>query len=198
MLPFSSSRLCLILFRDMHRYTRYSTSQMPFRCDRNDQPKKNQPERDWVDINRSDVAVAAPGSASLKSRMNYKFIIGSLVAGLFSIFLLSAQDTEPSTPELAQYYVVFLVKGPHWTADETPETKRLQIEHLAHIRQMHDSGKLLLAGPFPDEGNLRGMGIFKTATLEEAKQLAEDDESVKTGRLRVEVHRWMTPKGGLP
>ena len=132
--------------------------------------------------------------------LNYKITAGVLFVGLLgvSIIISSVQGQKAAAPELAQYFVVFLVKGPRWTAEETPETNRLQAEHLAHIGRLHDSGKLLLAGPFPDDGNLRGMGIFKTSTIEEAKQLAEDDESVRTGRLRVEVHRWMTPKGSLP
>ena len=115
--------------------------------------------------------------------LNYKVTAGVLFVGLLgvSIIISSVQGQKAAAPELAQYFVVFLVKGPRWTAEETPETNRLQAEHLAHIGQLHDSGKLLLAGPFPDDGNLRGMGIFKTSAIEEAKQLAEDDESVRTG-----------------
>jgi uncharacterized protein YciI len=44
----------------------------------------------------------------------------------------------------------------------------------------------------------RGILIFKTATMEEAKALAGNDPAVKAGRLVVEIHPWMVQKGVLP
>jgi uncharacterized protein YciI len=41
----------------------------------------------------------------------------------------------------------------------------------------------------------RGICIYDVKSLERAKALAEADPAVKAGRLRVEVHPWMSQKG---
>ncbi len=65
---------------------------------------------------------------------------------------------------------------------------------MANIQKMAESGKLLLAGPFADDGDLRGLFVFRTSTLEEAKAMAEQDPAVKAGRLRLEWHPWFSAK----
>jgi len=97
--------------------------------------------------------------------------------------------------EMDRYYIGFLRRGPKWTAESTPETQQIQAAHMAHIGQMAGSGKLVGAGPFSDGGQLRGVFIFKVASLEEAKALAEADPAVKAGRLAVDLHSWTGPGG---
>ena len=58
--------------------------------------------------------------------------------------------------------------------------------------------KLVVAGPFGDNGNLRGVFVFRVATLDEAKQLSATDPAVQAGRLVVDLHPWMVPEGILP
>ncbi|MGH9867050.1 MAG: YciI family protein [Candidatus Polarisedimenticolia bacterium] len=97
------------------------------------------------------------------------------------------------------YFVVLLKAGPSWTPDMTPEIEKLQQAHLDNIRKLHDAGKLVLAGPFLDDGDLRGMLVLTAATLEEARQVAGTDPMVKSGRLLADIHPWMGPreiKGG--
>ena len=107
-----------------------------------------------------------------------------------------AQDQSHGKPiEMTTYYVGFLYRGTKWTPGETLELQRLQEEHLTNIRRLADSGKLLLAGPFTDGGDLRGMFVFKVDSMEEAKALADGDPAVKAGRLRVELHTWYSAKG---
>jgi uncharacterized protein YciI len=48
--------------------------------------------------------------------------------------------------ELERYYLVFLKKGPCWTAESTPELERLQERHLAHLASLREGGYLTLAG----------------------------------------------------
>jgi len=100
----------------------------------------------------------------------------------------------PEDYEMATYQVAFYRKGPAWTLSTTPEHQKLQSEHLAHIGKMADSGKLILAGPFSDGGDLRGMLIFRVDSAEEAKALAEQDPAVKAGRLILEWHPWFAAK----
>jgi len=122
---------------------------------------------------------------------------------LLSVILVAA---EPDVEwEMTTYQVAFLKRGPNWTPAETPETKAIQEGHMDNIRKMGATGKLVIAGPFADGGDLRGMFIFRVATLEEAKAMAEQDPAVKAGRLVLEWHPWyaaknivVTPKAAGP
>lgn len=120
------------------------------------------------------------------------------VAAIFVVSLLApampVAAAGPEEYEMATYQVAFLMKGPAWSAAESPERAKLQEAHMAHIRKMAESGKLILAGPFADDGDLRGLFIFRTDSLEEAKALAEQDPSVRAGRLRIEWHPWYSAK----
>jgi len=102
----------------------------------------------------------------------------------------------PLTP--SNYIFGVLVRGPKWTNDETDETKRIQAGHMANIQRLAEAGKLVLAGPFIDGGDRRGVFIFKTDSLNEAQALTDTDPAVIAGRLRIVLHKWSVPKGMLP
>jgi len=91
-----------------------------------------------------------------------------------------------------------LRRGPQSAPADAEETRRLHEDHLAHIRSLMQSGKLGAAGPFTDDGELRGLLIFRAASLDEARALAEADPLVKSGRFVVEFHPWMAADGTLP
>lgn len=97
--------------------------------------------------------------------------------------------------EMRTYYMGFLYRGEKWTPEKTEETARIQTEHLAHIGAMAKSGKLILAGPFLDNTDLRGIFLFDVETMEEAQALCDQDPAVKAGRLRVELKPWYSAKG---
>ncbi|PYJ41886.1 MAG: hypothetical protein DME86_07015 [Verrucomicrobia bacterium] len=119
-------------------------------------------------------------------------------ASLLPVWLHAEEVQKSSPPELASYYFVLLTRGPEWTAEKTPATEKIQAAHLANITKLHDAGKLVLAGPFTDNGNWRGIFIFKTSSIEETKSLVENDPAVQAERLTYEIHPWATKKGMLP
>lgn len=96
--------------------------------------------------------------------------------------------------EMKTYYMVFLKRGPERNQDSATTAKIME-GHLAHLTRMNQSGKMDLAGPFLDDGEIRGICVYNVASLEEAKQLAEEDPAVKAGRLVIEIHPWMSAKG---
>lgn len=98
---------------------------------------------------------------------------------------------------LSAYYLCLLRKGPTWTGEETPEVERLSGQHLAYLGQLIAAGKIIVAGPV-DDNELRGFSIYRTATLAEARALAEADPGVQAGRFVVDMYRWFTPSGVLP
>lgn len=100
------------------------------------------------------------------------------------------------------YHIYFFKKGPAWSAEETPELDALQEQHLANLHRLGETGRLVLNGPlldpFATSGEIRGIGVLKTDTMQEARELLDTDPMVKVGRLVYEVHAWMVGKGILP
>lgn len=105
-----------------------------------------------------------------------------------------AQSSGNKEDNLKPYYLVLLKKGPHRDQDSTTAA-RIQREHLENINRMAQSGKLNIAGPFLDDGELRGVFVFDSNSEEEVRRLVEADPAVKSGRLTYEIHPWMTQKG---
>lgn len=87
------------------------------------------------------------------------------------------------------YVMAFLKAGPNRNQDSATAAN-LQAAHLANIRRMANEGKLVIAGPVLDTGDVRGIYIFNVESVEEAKALTETDPAIKAGRLAMELHPW--------
>lgn len=101
----------------------------------------------------------------------------------------------PEKMVLKKYFMVFLMKGPNRTQDDST-AQVIQGGHLAHINKMSKEGYLHMAGPFeyaPDS-NMAGILIFDVDTEEEALRLVSDDPAIKAGRLKPEVAAWWCAK----
>lgn len=90
---------------------------------------------------------------------------------------------------MRQYVMAFLKAGPNRDISET-EAMEIQRAHLDNIRRMAENGDLVLAGPFMDRGEVRGIYIFDVSTVEEARALTETDPAIEAGRLEMELHPW--------
>lgn len=106
---------------------------------------------------------------------------------------------KPAKPlKLTQTFLAFLTRGEKWTPEKTPATEEIQKGHMANINRLAEMKKLVAAGPFGDNGRLRGIFVFRVASLEEAKLLTATDPAVQSGRLAMDIHPWMVPEGVLP
>ena len=90
---------------------------------------------------------------------------------------------------MKKYVMAFLKTGPNQELDSV-KAAELQRAHLDNIFRLADEGKLALAGPFLDGGELRGVYIFNVETVEEAKALTETDPAIQAGRFVMELHPW--------
>ena len=97
-------------------------------------------------------------------------------------------------------YFGFLKKGPNRREgdDKNPEIQELQKAHIANINRLANLKKLVVAGPFGDDTELRGIFVFRVASLKEAQDLSATDPMIKIDRLRIELHPWNVPEGVLP
>jgi uncharacterized protein YciI len=90
---------------------------------------------------------------------------------------------------MRQYVMAFLKAGPTRSQDSVTAVE-LQKAHLRNIQRMVKEGNLVLAGPFLDDTDIKGIYIFNVGSLEEAKALTESDPAIKAGRLVMELHPW--------
>ncbi len=105
---------------------------------------------------------------------------------------------KPTSDKMTTAYLGFLKRGPKWTPEKTPATAEIQKAHLANINRLVAMKKLVVAGPFGDNGELRGIFVFRADSIDEARTLAETDPAVLAGRLAIEMHPWLVPDEALP
>jgi uncharacterized protein YciI len=75
-------------------------------------------------------------------------------------------------------------------ADKTATARQA---HIDYLERMVAAGKIHLKGRFPDGSG--GLTIYRAATLDEARALAENDPYVLSGGRRLDVREWdMKPK----
>ncbi len=85
---------------------------------------------------------------------------------------------------------------------KSPEDLRAVLpDHLAYQAEQEAAGKLAFAGPVSDESGeeMQGEGliVYRAASLEEARQLAEADPMHSTGTRSFTLRRWLVNEGSL-
>jgi uncharacterized protein YciI len=90
---------------------------------------------------------------------------------------------------MKRYVMAFLKSGPNRNHDSITAVN-LQRAHMNNIQRMAEEGSLIIAGPFLDDGDLRGIYIFNVESIEEARELTATDPAIQAGRLEMELHPW--------
>jgi len=88
---------------------------------------------------------------------------------------------------MKHYVMALLKKGPNRSQDSTTAAN-IQAGHMKNIERMAKEGTLVVAGPFEDDWDVRGIYIFNVATVEEAQKLTATDPAIFAGRLVMELH----------
>lgn len=88
---------------------------------------------------------------------------------------------------MKHYVMALLKKGPNRSQDSTTAAN-IQAGHMKNIERMAKEGKLVVAGPFEDDWDVRGIYIFNVSTVEEAQKLTATDPAIIAGRLVMELH----------
>ena len=95
---------------------------------------------------------------------------------------------------MKKYVMAFLKRGPNRDLDSV-EAANLQMAHLENIGKMAEAGKLVLAGPFFGDGDIRGIYIFNVESLEEAESLTNTDPAIQAGSLVMDLKEWYGSAG---
>ena len=129
------------------------------------------------------------------TRRSIPLAVAALSLALLSSSLSAAETAAPAPPpKLKQYVFGMLRKGPHRDQDEATAQK-IQAGHIAHLEKCGKEGKLLIAGPFGDDGDWRGILIYDVPTVDDARKLCDADPAVASGRLVCELHPWWAMPG---
>lgn len=128
-------------------------------------------------------------------------------AGLLSLSMRNvAAQPGPATPTvqydgaLAQtlgsdergmrsYVLVVLKTGPN-KMPEGPARKKMFEGHFANIQRLAADKKLALAGPFDGDDGWRGMFIFATPDIEQARKFVATDPVIVNGEMVAEYHKF--------
>lgn len=135
-------------------------------------------------------------------------IILSLILLSAGAIAANAQNTTPAKPtdkpaydaDLAKklgadergmkLYVFVILKRGQKKIEDAKLRQELINGHMSNIGRLADSGKLVLAGPFEGNQDMRGIYIFDVPTIDDAKLLVDTDPAVKGGVFDVEYYQW--------
>lgn len=111
----------------------------------------------------------------------------------------AAAPAAPAPPkfEFETFQLVLLMRASTWKKLPDEEAQALQARHIGHLTKMGEAGKAVVCGPFGNQVDpaYRGACIYRVATPEEARALAEQDPIIQAGQLRAEVITWAVGKG---
>lgn len=98
---------------------------------------------------------------------------------------------------MKQYFMGFLMRVPDKPELDSAKVMEIQLAHQNYMSENAKTGTLLIAGPFGDDGDMRGIVIYDVATKAEADSIISNDPAVKAGRLAIDVKPWWAAKGSV-
>jgi len=130
-----------------------------------------------------------------------RILIACLLALLTALSVAQSTTPKPKSPVASasapKLFFVFLNRAPNAPSYSKEKSEEIQAGHMANIKRLYGEGKLEVAGPFMDDTPLRGIFIFKAASVNEVKEWIATDPAVKAGRLVGDVHPWTPAKGEI-
>lgn len=92
---------------------------------------------------------------------------------------------------MKNYVLVILKTGPKDADVKGKDRDDVFAAHLANIRRLASEGKLAIAGPFgKNDKAFRGLFIFNTASIDDARTWVATDPAVKAGVLVPDFVPW--------
>jgi uncharacterized protein YciI len=133
--------------------------------------------------------------------MKKLFLLTCLITAALSIQAQEKKTKVPYDEALAKklgadnygmkMYVLVILKSGTNTTETKAKTDSLFAGHMANIGKMVELQKLVVAGPMgKNDKNYRGIFILNTKSIEEAKQLLENDPAIKAKLLEPELYNW--------
>ncbi len=126
------------------------------------------------------------------------FVALLAVAGAVLAFVLLSQTPAPT--QLAKegpsfmnkdFFVVTYAQGPAWVQGKSLGEQIGIKEHLEYWRKFFYEKRLIMGGPFTDNGGLVGMIVMAVSNEREARELIDNDPVIINKVFQVaELHPW--------
>ena len=138
-------------------------------------------------------------------KIRYIFLLTALLSFSMSVF---AQESENKVVKkdsqydaaLAQklgaddygmrQFVMVVLKTGKTKIKDADERKKVFDGHFSNMSRLAEEGKLVLAGPFIEGGDKRGLFVFDVETIEEAEELVKTDPAIKAGVFEYELTKF--------
>ena len=132
-------------------------------------------------------------------------ILGALLLGMAGLAAAQSGPAVPYDAELAKslganeqgmrsYVLVILKTGPTRVPDG-PERKKMFEGHFANMQRLAADKKLVVAGPLDGVEGRRGIFVFATPDIEEAKKYVATDPVIINGEMVAEYHKFFASAG---
>ena len=82
---------------------------------------------------------------------------------------------------MPHFFFKLIPPRPTFAQDMSAEERDLMMQHAAYTKTFFDAGTLLAYGPVFDPAGSFGMGLLEMPSMDEAKQMADNDPTVKAG-----------------
>jgi uncharacterized protein YciI len=92
------------------------------------------------------------------------------------------------------YVLVILKTGPNKVPDG-PARKKMFEGHFANMQRLADEKKLVLAGPLDGTDGRRGIFVFATADIAQARTFVATDPVIVNGEMAAEYHKFYGSAG---
>ncbi len=92
---------------------------------------------------------------------------------------------------MRSYVLVILKSGPKRMAEGQARTDMFK-GHFANIERLANDKKLVVAGPLDGVEGRRGVFVFATADIEEAKRYVEADPVITNGEMVADYHKFFS------
>jgi len=113
-----------------------------------------------------------------------RFVLSILLASTLVLFAACATRGHAD----ASYVFTYLKTGPASASNTREQKQEIFKGHMANMKRLADERKLIIAGPYakPTDPTWRGLFIFDTSSVDEARKLVATDPGVVAGEFVAE------------
>ena len=120
-----------------------------------------------------------------------RLVVGLAVLGSVLMSFVSAEEP---VYEMGEYQFAMLMSGDSTEELTDVDAQKIQEEHLAFLKTLHDDGRAVAIGPIENGGKFRGVVVLDVGSVAAAKELLAEDPWIERGHLKADVRGWYAAK----